>query len=307
MKGVTIFLAILFFAVNISYSQYPVSGTVMFKDNYEPVNAGKVKAYDLSGYLVSETSINPDGTYMFEALPEQRLDIIGIPGIGPDDDDYIPTIYPEELDWYNAVPIFPNGPLTGINIMVERLPGGGYAVASFISGVVKLDNKPIEDAIVYAKQNNQVLGFGITNKKGEYEINGLPQGDYILVVHRIGASSATRNVNLTMEGLTNVFFLIEEAPFFISGVTPKEFELSQNFPNPFNPATKINYSIPVLGKVKLSVYNSTGQLVDVLVNEVQSSGSYSVSFNGSNLSSGVYLYRIESGSYTETRKMILVK
>jgi hypothetical protein len=107
--------------------------------------------------------------------------------------------------------------------------------------------------------------------------------------------------------LTNINFNLEEAPFISNNTAPKEFELSQNYPNPFNPATIINYSVPVQGKVKLSVYNSMGQLVDELVNEVQASGSYSVSFNGSSLSSGVYLYRIESGSFTETKKMILIK
>lgn len=307
MKGVTFLLVILVLAVNISYSQNPVSGTVMFKDNHETVNAGKVKAYNLNGVLVAQTSINANGTYLFEALPGINLDLIGVPNIGPDDDDFIPTIYPEVIDWQYAVPVLPVTPLTGINIYVERGPGGN-AFGSFISGVITLDNSPIKDAVVYAKQNNQIFGFGITNDRGEYEISSLPQGDYILVVHRIGASSATRNVNLTMEGLTNVIFNLEEAPFILSdNIAPQKFELSQNYPNPFNPATKINYSVPVQGKVKLSVYNSTGQLVDVLVNEVQASGSYSVSFNGSNLSSGVYMYRMETEGFNQTKKMILVK
>jgi hypothetical protein len=307
MKGVTILLAILFFTVNSLYSQNSVSGTVIYKDNNEPVNAGVVKAYNLNGLLIAQTSINQDGAYLFESLPEENLDLIGVPNVGPEDDDFLPTVYPDVTDWQYAVPIYPSTSLTGVDIYVENMPGGFYPFTSSINGVVTLENRPINDAIVYAKKDNQFFGYGITNDKGEYEINSLPQGDYILVVHRIGASSATRNVNLTMEGLTNVIFNLEEAPFIIHNTAPKEYELSQNYPNPFNPVTNINYSVPVQGKVKLSVYNSMGQLVDVLVNEVQASGSYNVSFNGSNLSSGVYLYRIESGSFAVTKKMILVK
>jgi len=90
-------------------------------------------------------------------------------------------------------------------------------------------------------------------------------------------------------------------------IMPTKYELAQNYPNPFNPSTKINYSIPVTGKVNLIIYNALGQEVIKLVNEVQEAGSYSVKFNGADLSSGIYFYRIESGSFKEIRSMILIK
>ena len=313
MKGVTkfftttIFVLFLTLFVNNVYAQYPVSGTVRYSDTYETLSSGTVQAFDLACNLIASTSINQDGTYDFSSLPPISMDIIAFPGLGPEDEDFIPTIHPDKTDWQSAVPINPSSPLTGIDIYVERIPGGNNSFVSSISGTVTLENIPVKDAIVYAKKDNQYFGFGITNDRGEYEINSLPIGDYILVVHRIGASSATRNVNLTMEGLTNVIFSLEEAPFILNNTAPKEYVLTQNYPNPFNPETKINYLIPVSGGVKLSVYNTLGQLVDVLVNEMQTSGSYSVSFNGSGLSSGVYIYQLESGSFVQTRKMILVK
>jgi hypothetical protein len=316
MKGVTKFftttiitLVTLFMIlfVNDVYAQNSVSGTVRFIDNNEPLSSGTVQAYDLACNLIASTSINTDGTYEFASLPPISTDIIAFPDVSPDDEDFVPTIHPDKTDWQNAVPINPSSPLSDIDIYVERIIGGDYPFTASINGTITLNNKPIKDAIIYAKRDNQFFGYGITNDRGEYEINSLPQGDYILVIHRIGASSATRTINLTINRLTNINFNLEEAPFGFKNTAPKEFELSQNYPNPFNPATKINYSVLVQGKVKLSVYNSMGQLVDVLVNEVQASGSYSVSFNGSSLSSGVYLYRIESGSFTETKKMILIK
>lgn len=85
------------------------------------------------------------------------------------------------------------------------------------------------------------------------------------------------------------------------------FSLSQNYPNPFNPATIIRYSIAEAGLVTLKIYDVLGREVLELVNEEKAAGSYDINFNASKLSSGVYMYKIESGSYQEAKKMILVK
>ena len=86
-----------------------------------------------------------------------------------------------------------------------------------------------------------------------------------------------------------------------------DYALSQNYPNPFNPSTTIKYQIPNDGMVSLRIYDITGQEVKTLVNQAQEMGRYEVSFNASNLSSGVYFYRIQSGSFTKTMKMLLLK
>lgn len=88
---------------------------------------------------------------------------------------------------------------------------------------------------------------------------------------------------------------------------PKTFSLSQNFPNPFNPATKISYSIPAQVDVVLKLYNLLGQEVATLVNAKQNAGDHVVSFDASKLGSGVYYYRITAGQYTATKKMLLMK
>ena len=89
--------------------------------------------------------------------------------------------------------------------------------------------------------------------------------------------------------------------------TVNQFSLEQNYPNPFNPTTKINYSIARPGLVSVRVYDILGRQVAQLVNRNQSEGSYSVDFNAANLSSGVYIYQIQSGSFTATKKMMLLK
>lgn len=92
-------------------------------------------------------------------------------------------------------------------------------------------------------------------------------------------------------------------------ILPKEFMLSQNFPNPFNPSTSINYQVSQTGHVQLKVYDMLGKEVASLVNEVKTPGSYTVSFNSQALSlpSGIYLYRLIQGKESATRKMIIMK
>jgi len=88
---------------------------------------------------------------------------------------------------------------------------------------------------------------------------------------------------------------------------PTNFLLSQNFPNPFNPITTIKYQIPEISFVTLKVYDVLGSEVVTLVNEEKNIGSYEVEFNGISLPSGIYFYRLQAGSFVETKKMVLMK
>jgi predicted extracellular nuclease len=90
-------------------------------------------------------------------------------------------------------------------------------------------------------------------------------------------------------------------------VQPSSYTLEQNYPNPFNPTTKINYSITKSNVVTLKIYNILGQLVRTLVNQHQAQGAYTVTFNATNLSSGVYFYMLKAGNFTSVKKMILLK
>jgi hypothetical protein len=88
---------------------------------------------------------------------------------------------------------------------------------------------------------------------------------------------------------------------------PTDFMLSQNYPNPFNPSTTIDFHIMEPGQVTLTIYNALGKEVAVAADDYYSAGSHSVYFNASDLPSGVYFYRIETGSFAETKKMTLLK
>ena len=88
---------------------------------------------------------------------------------------------------------------------------------------------------------------------------------------------------------------------------PSNYALEQNYPNPFNPATTIRYSIAGTSRVTLRVFDILGRQVRSLVNATQAPGQYAVSFNAQDLSSGVYFYQLSAGSFTETKKLMLLK
>ncbi|MCK9211829.1 MAG: T9SS type A sorting domain-containing protein [Ignavibacteriaceae bacterium] len=119
--------------------------------------------------------------------------------------------------------------------------------------------------------------------------------DYLLA----GGSSGLWRRQLTDFGITDV----KE----ISNVVPEAFELSQNYPNPFNPSTVISWQLAVGSNVTLKVYDVLGKEVATLVNNELQAGTYSVNFNASNLSSGIYFYALRAGNYAQTKKMILLR
>ncbi len=112
--------------------------------------------------------------------------------------------------------------------------------------------------------------------------------------------------------ITGNVYIYTDTVDVITSVTPvtgiaEKYSLSQNYPNPFNPVTKINFEIPRSGFVSLKVYDITGKELMTLVNKNMTVGSYAVDFNGASVSSGVYFYRLEAESFTETKRMMLVK
>ena len=122
-----------------------------------------------------------------------------------------------------------------------------------------------------------------------------PDGINIIAVGYSGTICRTTNGGVTFIGKGNNI------------TNSQEFILSQNYPNPFNPTITINYFLAKTGNVKLTVYNAIGSKVTNIVNEYKPAGSYSVQFNGTNLASGIYLYRLESGNYSAAKKFILMK
>jgi hypothetical protein len=138
-----------------------------------------------------------------------------------------------------------------------------------------------------------VPGFGTTTEPKSYSFtdNNLRNGVYTYRLKQID-----------FDGTFEYFQEVEVEVF-----TPATFNLEQNYPNPFNPSTSIKYSVPESGNIRLSVFNIVGEEVAVLVNGFSQAGSFEVTFDASNLSTGVYLYKLQSANSVQTKKMMLLK
>lgn len=169
----------------------------------------------------------------------------------------------------------------------------------------------------YKDSVNNVVGqefkFGIRGGDNEGGKGGFGNNH----IENINDAAATASIHSQFGSINPLYYdrwlFAEEkavAPVSVSltdASIPTVYALDQNFPNPFNPTTSINYSIPFSGLVSLKVFNVLGQEVATLVNAQQAAGYYSASFNASSLSSGVYFYKIEAGNYTSVKKMMLLK
>ena len=149
---------------------------------------------------------------------------------------------------------------------------------------------------VYMSIDNGVLWQGINDGLTETNIRALAITDSLLFT---GTSSG----GIWYRPLSQLITSVETS----SENNPNDFIVYQNYPNPFNPSTTISFSIPKEEFVSLKVFNSLGEEVAELVNETLTAGSYSVSFNASKLTSGIYFYKIAAGNFFQTRKMMLVK
>ncbi len=123
--------------------------------------------------------------------------------------------------------------------------------------------------------------------------------DYVFVVNGLYTSEYGYNKNQPFRLTSNNSIKPENIAY--------KYRLNTNYPNPFNPKTKISYSLAKSGITKLTVYDVLGRLMNVMVNEYKSAGEYTVEFNGSHLSSGVYIYRLESNDFMDTKRMLLIK
>ncbi|MCK9409932.1 MAG: T9SS type A sorting domain-containing protein [Bacteroidetes bacterium] len=182
-------------------------------------------------------------------------------------------------------------------IGLERI--GGIMVYNITNA-----NAPMFIQYINNRDFAQTSGSGTVNSIGDLGPEGLtfipmqnsPNGRNLVVV--ANEISGTVSIYQTISGTTSAS---------IDAVVPTEFSLMQNFPNRFNPSTIISFSLPSERLVSVVVYNLIGQEVRTLVNEKRTAGKYTISFDASSLSSGMYFYSLRSGSYVDTKKMTLLK
>ncbi len=209
------------------------------------------------------------------------------------------------------------------NIFVAR--SSNYCVMYITSD---LSNSVIDYNLYYNGGNAKLLVYKYSIKTFSdwkalgFDLHGVNSGPQLTDNYQLppGSAALNKGVNLgaafrfDKAGSTRPQYNVDVGAYenmsmnkLESTETVETFELSQNYPNPFNPATTIKYSIPSESDVSVKVYDIIGKEVATLVNTKQTAGNYSVQFDASNLASGIYIYRINAGIFTETKKMTLLK
>jgi hypothetical protein len=263
-------------------------------------------------YTVDTDSL---GVYLLENLLPGSYIVFALP-VG----NYAPAFYSTDTSatrWRRVTPVAMSGnTVTGVDIYVREIPGWLRGYAS-IMGQIAVSGGPVSAAagtIVYATTGSTVAGYGIADATGRYVLFGVAPGTYTVYADLPGTESLdskTATVSYSGTGIP-LGAVVDLSLSVVTDVEaaadrPVDFTLAQNYPNPFNPSTIISYQLPTAGHVDLRVYDVLGREVAVLVNGVQTAGTHSVTFNASSLATGVYMYRLTSGSMTDVKKMLLMK
>ncbi|MCF6269883.1 MAG: T9SS type A sorting domain-containing protein [Melioribacteraceae bacterium] len=203
----------------------------------------------------------------------------------------------------------------GSEVMLVSGPADGdESLSTLTFSIPEVNHIPIA---VWAGDETLSVIFGVEVDTELFDRDGTAMQDSLRTKKRsaaVGIFSSANN-NITEDGFKLIdagieWILSKDVPTDIkvieSGI-PETYAIEQNYPNPFNPSTIINFSIPTSGLVNIKVFDILGQEVAELINEVKSAGSYQVDFNAANLSSGMYIYRISSGKFNATKKMMLLK
>lgn len=320
MKKILLYSLAVLIALTICNSQakaVTLQGKVLLDTVLTPVTSGYVKAMKLSlpSYTlikIDSANIGGDGSYTLSNVAAgEMVYLMAYPTAGSL--SYVPGYYPSATNWQAGTTVNTNTSQNNLDIKVRKLYNS--AAVGVISGTVSYANGlPLKDAFVYLKtQIGVMICFAVTDAQGKYAIQNVQQGEYSVTVNRIGFNN-TAVFGIILDytfgtELPNQNFSLEQTVSVnqISLTVPASYNLLQNYPNPFNPTTKIKFDIQKAGNASLTVYNSQGKMVKEVMSQYIPAGSFEVSFDGRDLSSGVYYYRMDINGYSITKKMSLIK
>jgi PKD repeat protein len=282
-----------------NFAGSPVSGNVPLTVNFTDLSTGAPDTWAWNfGDGGTSTAQNPSHQYM--ALGQYTVTMTATNAYGSDVETKTNYINVTEAGSSMHVQ----------NMTVGRRKVGPNYVGTCTVLMYDTNANPVSGATVYVTATGPTSGTynGVTAADGtvSFETSGFkkPVGEWCFEVTNVTHATLTYDV-----GANVVTKACESGPVFKNGdeLLPADFALGQNRPNPFNPATEIAFSLPQAGHVTLHIYNVAGQKVATLVDEVVSAGTHVVQWDASTFSSGVYLYRLQADTFTETKKMVLLK
>ena len=256
------------------------------------------------------TNTDSTGAYMFSHVRGGKYIALAVPY-----DNFAPAFYKAGafgvMRWKDADTITVSGAVAGIDIGVVPVSTNG--VVTVHGRLLAGNTGGLEGANVFLVDGQgSIGGYGMTDATGAFSISMVSAGSYTLVADKQGYSSSS--TSLPVSGSTysvpvSDIALSPDSPTSVPlpAGSPVSYQLDQNYPNPFNPTTVIQYSLPQASNVTLRVFNILGQEVATLVNAVEPAGTHRAIVDGKGLASGVYIYRLQAGSFTDVKRMVLLK
>jgi PKD repeat protein len=284
------------------FSGSPTSGTVPLTVTFTDLSTGNPDTWDWT-FGDGGTSTAQHPVYEYTALGKYTVTLTVTNAYGTDSETKIDYITVTEAG--NTMYVF--------DMVVGRVKAGPNYLGTGTVTIYDNLNNPVSGATVYANYDGPTSGStsGVTGGDGTIELqsSGMkkPSGEWCFEV-----TNVTHATYIYDSGANNVTRSCESGDVYWNGESvtllsvPEEFSVT-NFPNPFNPEAEIQYSLPVSTPVTLEIFNVVGQRIATLVNETRSAGYHTVTWNASDVPSGVYFYRILAGEFTATNKMILMK
>jgi hypothetical protein len=216
--------------------------------------------------------------------------------------------------WQNADSILVNTSLTDKNIYLQPDLSYGGGIAQGTISLPPYESLTYDGITLLARSvnNNKYYSYSFGKDDASFRMNNLPFGTYEMIAQKVGLPNAVSQ-QFTIDSLnpsvSNLNITFEPSSVLQdNGFLVENFFLQQNYPNPFNPSTRIQWQAYVNSKTTLKVYDILGNEVATLVDAELPAGKYEVDFSANeSLSSGVYFYRLQVGSFTATKKMVLLR
>lgn len=249
------------------------------------------------------------GNFLFAHVASGIYEALAVPY-----SNFTPGFYKDNafgvIHWQEADSIIAAGIVSSIDIGIVPIESPGLVT---ITGIVTGSNgSPITGGRVVARTSDGItVGYGVSDGTGSYSMNAIPTGEVTVFADRTGYAAGQGTIAVPPNTYTINSNLVLGSNGSTSVVDkpgkPYAFELEQSYPNPFNPTTTVQYSIPDRSRVVLKVFNVLGQEVATLVDEVEDAGFKAVRFDASALTSGLYFYRLEAHGFVDVKKMLLLK
>ncbi|MHB8580197.1 MAG: carboxypeptidase regulatory-like domain-containing protein [Ignavibacteriaceae bacterium] len=285
--------------------KFSISGTVKDTSGMG-INNAFVTAFDSATGQSHMAITDTNGNYTIKALAQGSYYVMFFAR------GYEPQFYPNADEWEKATPVNVSDSVINLNSVLFS-DHQSTAFGDVIGDIHSDKGNPLPGVLVTLKDSTgETIGSAVTDANGSYSISGLAQGNYTIIasVSTYSSQNQTTSYNPNSGTTTVSNFTMTQAITAVKNQVsnvPSNFVLDNNYPNPFNPSTIIGFSVPYSTHVTLDIFNVLGQKVAELVNKNLAAGQYTYSFNANRLSSGVYLYRLQTDNFVSVKKMILSK